>query len=85
MVYKEKNPLILIALLIAGLAIGGILGDYIGSNRDFEVFKRVFELGFDKPFEVDLGVLYLNFAFMLRVNIASALGLIAAIITYKKI
>lgn len=85
MVYKDKNPLILIALLIAGLVIGGVLGDYLGTNRDFEILKRGFQLGIDQPFKLDLGVLKLNFGFLLKVNIASAIGILAAILTYRKI
>ncbi|MGE5473390.1 MAG: DUF4321 domain-containing protein [Ignavibacteriales bacterium] len=85
MVYKEKNPLILIALLVAGLVIGGVLGDYLGANRDFEVLKRGFELGISQPFRLNLGILDFSFGFMLRVNIASALGIIAGIFIYRKI
>ncbi len=85
MVYKEKNPLILIVLLVAGFVIGGVLGDYLGSNRDFEVLKRGFQLGIEEPFKLDLGLLKLHFGFLLKVNIASAVGILAAILTYRKI
>ena len=85
MVYKEKNPLILVALLVAGLVIGSILGDYLGANRDFEVLKRVYPLGFEEPFKLDLGILKLNFALLIKINLASALGIIAAILAYRKI
>lgn len=85
MVYKEKKPLILIALIAAGLVIGGVLGDYLGANRDFEVLKRGFELGISQPFRLNLGILDFSLGFMLRVNIASALGIIAGIFIYKKI
>ena len=86
MVFKEKNPLILIALLVAGFVIGGILGDYLGGiNGDFKILQDGFELGFKEPFNLDLQLLKLNFGFLLKVNIASALGIIAAIFVYKKI
>lgn len=84
MVYKDKNPLILVALLVAGLVIGGVLGDYLGANRDFEILTRGFQIGIEKPLDVNLGILKFTFGFLLKVNIASALGIIAAIFAYKK-
>lgn len=85
MVYKEKNPLILIMLLVAGLVIGGVLGDYFGANKDLGILKRGFELGFQEPFKLDLGILTFSLGFMLKVNIASAIGIIAAVLVYRKI
>jgi hypothetical protein len=85
MVYKDKNPFILIALLVSGLVIGGVLGDYFGSNKDFEILSRGFQLGLEEPFKLNLGILKFSFGFLLKVNIASALGLVAAIFAYKKI
>jgi hypothetical protein len=86
MVYKEKNPLILIALLFAGLVIGGVLGDYLGgSNRDFQILQNGITLGSDTIFNLDIGILKTSFGLLIKVNIASALGIIAAIFVYKKI
>ena len=86
MVYKEKNPLILIALLLAGLVIGGVLGDYLGgSNRDFQILQNGITLGSDTIFNLDIGILKTSFGLLIKVNIASALGIIAAIFAYKKI
>lgn len=86
LVYKEKNPLILIALLLAGLVIGGILGDYLGqSNRDFQILQNGFTLGSDTIFNLDTGIIKTSFGLVLKVNIASALGIIAAVFIYKKI
>jgi len=85
MVYKEKSPLILIALLLTGLVIGGVLGDYLGTNKGFEFLKNGFKIGLDEPFVLDVGVIKLSFALLLKVNLASALGIIASIFVYKKI
>lgn len=85
MVYKEKNTIILLALIIAGMVIGGVLGDYAGSYRDFEILKKGFEIGLSQPFRLNLGVIDFTLGFMIRVNIASALGILAGIFIYKKI
>jgi hypothetical protein len=87
MVYKEKSPLILIAILLAGLVIGGVLGDYLGGwNRELQFLQSGFKLGSENNniFQIDLGILKMSFGFLLKVNVASALGIIAAIFVNKK-
>ncbi len=84
MVYKEKNPIILIALLVSGLVIGGIIGDHFGAGSELKFLQRGFVLGIDPPFQLDIGMLKLNFGFLLKVNVASAIGIIISILVYRK-
>lgn len=86
MVYKEKNLLILIALLIAGIVIGGVLGDYVGQNKDLKIFAESFKLGSDNQvWKLDLGIFKLYLGFLLKLNLGSAIGIVAAILLYKKV
>ena len=85
MATREKNVWILILFILCGIVVGGLLGE-LASNVDFLWWLSYGEeFGISEPITLDLIVITLSFGLMLKINIASTIGMILAIFIYKKI
>lgn len=85
MIYKEKNTYLLVILILAGIILGGLLGDIIGqASREFEFLKYGTEFGLTEPFVLNLKILKLSLGFVVRINIASVIGMLAGVFIYNK-
>lgn len=85
MATREKNVWILIIFLLAGLVIGGLLGE-IARNVDFLWWLSYGEeFGLTTPLTLDLSVITLTFGLTFKINIASIIGMAVAIFIYRKI
>ncbi len=85
MATREKNIWILIIFLLAGLVIGGLLGN-IAKNVDFLWWLSYGEqFGLTTPLTLDLSVIALTFGLTFNINIASIIGMAVAIFIYRKI
>ena len=84
MALKEKNIWILILFILSGLVIGGLLGE-LASKVDFLWWLSYGQsFGLSSPLELDLNIVKLTFGLMFKINIASILGMIIAIIIYHR-
>ena len=82
---RDKNIWILILCLLAGLVIGGLLGD-IAKNVDFLWWLSYGEeFGLTSPITLDLNVITLTFGLTFKINVASIIGMVIAIFVYRKI
>ena len=85
MATREKNGWILILFLLSGLVIGGLLGE-LASKIDWLWWLSFGEeFGLSKPLELNLKVVTITFGMMIRINIASIIGVIIAIFAYRKV
>ena len=85
MAVRDKNIWILILCLLAGLVIGGLLGD-IAKNVDFLWWLSYGEeFGLTSPITLDLNVITLTFGLTFKINVASIIGMVIAIFVYRKI
>lgn len=85
MATREKNVWILILFILCGIVVGGLLGE-LASNVDFLWWLSYGEeFGISEPITLDLIVVTISFGLMLKINIASIIGMILAIFIYKKI
>ncbi len=85
MATREKNIWILIVFLLAGLVIGGLLGN-IAKSVDFLWWLSYGEqFGLTTPLTLDLSVISLTFGLTFSINIASIIGMAVAIFIYRKI
>lgn len=85
MATREKNIWILLVFLLAGLVIGGLLGKLAASVPWLWWLSYEQQFGLETPFILDLSVLKITFGLMVKINIASIIGMVLAIFIYKKI
>ena len=85
MATREKNIWILLVFILSGLVIGGLLGELAG-KVDFLWWLSYGEsFGLSSPVQLDLSIVQISFGLMFRINIASIIGLIIAILVYRKV
>ena len=85
MATKEKNRWLLLVFLLAGLVIGGLLGKLASNVSWLWWLSYEQEFGLESPIVLDLNVLKLTFGLMLKINVASIIGMILSVFIYKKI
>ncbi len=85
MATRDKNIWILIVFILAGLVIGGLLGE-LASKVDFLWWLSYGQsFGLTEPVALDLNIIKLTFGLQLRINIASIIGMAIAIFIYRKV
>ena len=85
MATKEKNFWILLIFLLSGIVLGGLLGELASRVPGlwWLSYGRTFGLG--DTVALDLSILTIKFGFSVTINIASIIGIMIAIIWYRKI
>ena len=85
MAVRDKNVWILIVFILSGLVIGGLLGElaskvdflwWLGYGQDF---------GLTSPIELNLSIVQISFGLLFKINIASIIGMIVAIVIYHRV
>lgn len=85
MATKDKNIWILLVFILSGLVIGGLLGQ-LASNVDWLWWLSYSQtFGLQDPIVLDLSVVTITFALMFKISVASIVGMLLAILIYKKI
>lgn len=84
MAVKDKNFWIMLIFLLCGLVIGGLLGDLAGQVNGLWWLSFGQEFGLESPFILDLSILSITFAFTIKINIASIIGMAISIFLYRK-
>lgn len=78
-----RSVWMLLLLILVGLVIGSFLGEVLG--QEFNFLNKGYKLGLNPPFTLDLSVVQLTFGFVIDVNVASVLGMLIAILIFKKL
>ncbi len=85
MATREKNIWILLIFILSGLVVGGLLGELAG-KVDFLWWLGYGEsFGLSNPVQLDLSIVQISFGLLFKINIASIIGMIIAILVYRKI
>ncbi len=80
----KKKGWILLIFLLAGLVIGELIGQ-LAANVDYLWWLSYGEqFGIQEPVKLNLEVLMISFAFTIKINIASIVGVIISLFVYKK-
>lgn len=81
--YKSAKEYVFITLL--GAISGSFIGDFLGSTFPvLEFLGKAYSIGFKSPIVVDLRVLEFTFGLSLGINLMSIIGVVLAVILYKK-
>lgn len=85
MATKDKNIWVLLVFILSGLVVGGLLGQ-LAANVDWLWWLSYSQtFGLQDPIVLDLSVVSITFALMFRISVASIVGMLLAILIYKKI
>lgn len=82
---REKNVWILLVLILSGIVIGGLIAMLASNVSWLSWLAYGEEFGTNGPLGLDLSILKLSFELRLKINVASIVGMIAAIIVYRKL
>lgn len=85
MATKEKNFWVFLIFILSGLVLGGLLGQIASSVEWLWWLGYGQEFGIVQPLILDLNVLKITFAMMIKINIASIIGLIIGVAAYRKV
>ena len=85
MAVKERGRLIVILFVLAGLVIGGLIGNVASNVSWLSWLSYGEEFGLMDPLVLDLNVLSLTLGLTININIASILGVIIALVVYRKV
>jgi len=85
MAVRDKNIWILLVFLLSGLVLGGLLGELAGNVKSLWWLGYGQSFGLSSPIELDLSVITITFGLMLKINIASIIGMAIAIFIYRRI
>jgi hypothetical protein len=84
MATKDKNIWILLVFMLAGLVIGGLLGELSKNIEWLWWLGYGQEFGLTSPLVLDLNVIKLTFSFTVKISIASIIGMAIAIFIYRR-
>lgn len=79
-----RNGWVCVLFILAGLVIGGLLGQLAQSVDFLWWLSYGQEFGLSSPMVLDINVLKLTFGLTVKINIASIIGMIISIIVYRK-
>ncbi len=85
MATRDKNIWILIVLILAGIVVGGLIGELAGRSSALWWLGYGQEFGLRDPLTLDLSVIKFSVSLLIKLNISSILGMILAIFIYRKI
>ena len=80
---RNKNFWILLLLLLAGIVLGGFLGEATKSISLLSWLNFGQSFGLDTPLVLNVGVLVITFGLTIRITMASIIGVAVAIIAYR--
>ncbi len=82
----NKNIWVLFLLLLAGIVLGGFIGEYLGNISYMSWLKYGQEFGIiDTPVALKLGILDFYFAFNIKLTISGIIGIVISIFVYKRL
>ncbi len=81
----EKRFWLFIIFLFAGIILGGLLGELATNVSFLSWLSYGKSFGLTEPFVLDISILQISLKFLVQLNVASIIGILIAIIVYRKI
>lgn len=80
---RGKNFWILLLFLLTGIVLGGFIGNLAAGIPWLSWLNFGESFGLTQPVVLDFGILVITFGLSIRITMASIIGVILAIITYR--
>ena len=80
---RGKNFWILLLFLLTGIVLGGFIGTLASGISWLSWLNFGETFGLTEPLKLDFGILVITFGLTIRITMASILGVIIAIFTYR--
>ena len=89
MAKKLDSVVVLLVIVILGALIGSVIGEVIGTLAPGGYVEKVFSQGVNPgitpPAVLDLKVITLTLGLTVKINLASLLGIVLALLIYRKL
>lgn len=82
---RDKNFWILLLLMLAGIVLGGFLGNLAEGISWLSWLNFGESFGLNTPLVLDFGVMVITFGLSIRITMASIIGVAVALIIYRYI
>ena len=82
---RYKNFWILLIMLLAGIVLGGFMGQRAEGISWLSWLNYGQSFGLDSPLVIDFGILVITFGLSIQITMASIIGLAVALIIYRLI
>lgn len=80
---RGKSFWILLLLLLAGIVLGGFIGNMASGISWLSWLNFGESFGLNDPIVLNLGILVITFGLSIKITMASIIGVVIAIITYR--
>lgn len=80
---KSKNNWALFLLILAGIVLGGLVGELTKDIASLGWLSFGNEFGLEQPVILNLGVIVVTFALKIKITISSIIGVVLASVLYK--
>ena len=81
----DKRFWVFLIFLFSGIILGGLLGELATDISFLSWLAYGKSFGLTEPVVLDISVLKISFSFLFQLNVASIIGILIAIVAYKKI
>ena len=79
----SKNAWVLLVLMLAGIVVGGFIGNLAEGGSWLSWLNYGQSFGLDNPLVLNLGILVITFGLTIKITIASIIGMIIAGLVYR--
>ena len=79
----RKNFWILLIMLLAGIVLGGFMGQLANGISWLSWLNFGHSVGLDSPLVINFGILVITLGLTIKITMASIIGMIIAIITFR--
>lgn len=81
---SDKRYWVFLIFLFSGIIIGGLLGELASKVSFLSWLAYGKSFGLTEPLVLDINILKVSFGFLVELNVASIVGIIIAMLLYKK-
>lgn len=82
---SEKKFWVFLIFLFSGIILGGLLGELAANVSFLSWLAYGKSFGLTEPLVLDINILQVSFKFLVQLNAASIIGILIAILVYRKI